>query len=186
MCNFQGLDVGADGWSPNDLTSAGRGRDDDDASTKLFRAVSCAAIIVCCCCRMSFNIAVSTSVGEGECEFEWFSTGGQRATSARRCAISFSSCWRVSWAAASRVFIVRCANYVPIPPSRPSTRSLRGEEKLESCTEEREDKSEATARVRGRLTRRRPLDGAAAIMIKVAGDTSTPLGSKWFLWGRNP
>ena len=48
--------------------------------------------------------------------------------------------------------------YVPIPPSRPSTRSLRGEEKSrESCREEREDKSEARARVRGRLARRRPL-----------------------------
>ena len=47
---------------------------------------------------------------------------------------------------------------VPIPPSRPSTRSLRGEEKSrESCREEREDKSEARARVRGRLARRRPL-----------------------------
>ena len=58
--------------------------------------------------------------------------------------------------------------YVPIPPSRPSTRSLRGEEKSrESCREEREDKSEARARVRGRLARRRPL------WFKVAGDTST-------------
>ena len=48
--------------------------------------------------------------------------------------------------------------YVPIPPSRPSTRSLRGEEKSrESCREEREDKSEARARVRGRLARRQPL-----------------------------
>ena len=48
--------------------------------------------------------------------------------------------------------------YVPIPPSRPSTRSLRGDEKSrESCREEREDKSEARARVRGRLARRRPL-----------------------------
>ena len=58
----------------------------------------------------------------------------------------------------------RC--YVPIPPSRPSTRSLRGEEKLESCREEREDKSESTASAR-------PLGAAAAIVIKVAGDTST-------------
>ena len=55
-----------------------------------------------------------------------------------------------------RCVATRC--YVPIPPSRPSTRSLRGEEKSrESCTEEREDKSEARARVRGRLARRWPL-----------------------------
>ena len=119
MSNFQGLDVGAGGWSPNNLMSAGRRRDNDDASTKLFRAVSCVAIIVCCCCRMSFKIAVSTSVGEGECEFEWFSTRGRRATSARRRAISSSSCWRVSWAAASRVLIVRCAMLCPYPSITP-------------------------------------------------------------------
>ena len=41
---------------------------------------------------------------------------------------------------------------VPISPSRQSTRSLRGEEKSRApCREEREDKNEARARVRGRL-----------------------------------
>ena len=46
--------------------------------------------------------------------------------------------------------------FVPIPPSRPSTISLREEEKSrESCREETEDKSEA--RVCGRLARRQPL-----------------------------
>ena len=56
----------------------------------------------------------------------------------------------------------------PIPPSCPSTRSLRGEEKSrDSCREETEDESEARARVCGRLS------AATAITVKVACDTST-------------
>ena len=47
---------------------------------------------------------------------------------------------------------------VPIPPSRPSTISLRGEEKSqEFCREETEDKSEAGAGVRSHLAWRRPI-----------------------------
>ena len=75
-----------------------------------------------------------------------------------------------------------CSNdtcYVPIPPSRPSTRSLRGEEKSrESCREEREDKSEARARVRGRLARRQPLWLRWQVIPAHA-----PLRSLW-LWNR--
>ena len=111
---------------------------------------------------MSFKIAVSTSVGEGLGKgsvnsngslledgeqllhggvlFRPQVAGGSHGRPPAECLLSAAPC------------------YVPIPPSRPSTRSLRGEEKSrESCREEREDKNEARARVRGRLARRRPL-----------------------------
>ena len=56
-------------------------------------------------------------------------------------------CWTSAFRS-GRASSGRC--YVPIPPSRPSTSSLRGEEKSwESCREEREDKREARAGVRG-------------------------------------